>query len=168
MIDVSPKFNTLRYARAEGFLYGMPETLEKVAEKSVPKGDVAEVARAAGITAAKRCSEMIVFCHPIPLDWVEVRLHAEPNALVVSVQDTGIGIAPEHQHRLFEKFYRIRRRDTVHIRGTGLGLAIVKSIVDLHGGRVWVESKLDEGSTFYLALPLHPVPDAAGERPEPQ
>jgi signal transduction histidine kinase len=84
-------------------------------------------------------------------------LSAEPQALVVSVQDNGIGIAPENQHRLFEKFYRIRRRDTVHIRGTGLGLAIVKSISDLHGGRVWVESKLDEGSTFYLALPLLPV-----------
>jgi two-component system phosphate regulon sensor histidine kinase PhoR len=74
--------------------------------------------------------------------------------LVVTVQDTGIGIAPEHQGRLFEKFYRIRRRDTVHIRGTGLGLAIVKSIADQHGGRVWVESKLDQGSTFYLSLPL--------------
>jgi signal transduction histidine kinase len=74
--------------------------------------------------------------------------------LVVTVQDTGIGIAPEHQGRLFEKFYRIRRRDTVHIRGTGLGLAIVKSIADQHGGRVWVESKLNQGSTFYLSLPL--------------
>jgi signal transduction histidine kinase len=88
---------------------------------------------------------------------VEVCLHAEPQSLVVSVHDNGIGIAPENQHRLFEKFYRIRRRDTVHIRGTGLGLAIVKSIAELHGGRVWVESRLDEGSTFYLALPLLPV-----------
>jgi PAS domain S-box-containing protein len=83
--------------------------------------------------------------------------------LVVTVQDTGIGIAPEHQGRLFEKFYRIRRRDTVHIRGTGLGLAIVKSIADQHGGRVWVESKLGQGSTFYFGLPLRPPAAATSE-----
>jgi signal transduction histidine kinase len=93
-----------------------------------------------------------------------VTLHAVPNWLVVRVRDTGIGIAPEDQHRLFEKFYRIRRRDTVHIRGTGLGLAIVKSIADLHKGRVWVDSKLNQGSTFYLALPLLPTADES--RPE--
>lgn len=85
---------------------------------------------------------------------VQVSLRNPGKALVVSVHDSGIGIAPEHQHRLFEKFYRIKRRDTVHIKGTGLGLAIVKSIADRHNGRVWVESKLNEGSTFYFALPL--------------
>ena len=96
---------------------------------------------------------------------VDVGLYVQNGQLVVTVQDTGIGIAPEHQGRLFEKFYRIRRRDTVHIRGTGLGLAIVKSIAEKHGGRVWVESKLNQGSTFYLSLPLR-VPSAeacAGE-----
>jgi PAS domain S-box-containing protein len=85
---------------------------------------------------------------------VDVSLHAYEDSLVVCVRDTGIGIAPEHQHRLFEKFYRIKRRDTVHIRGTGLGLTIVKSIADRHNGRVWVESKLDKGSSFYFAIPL--------------
>ena len=53
MIDVSPKFNSLRYALAEGFLYGSPKTLKRIFAKTVPKGDVAEVARAAGIHAAK-------------------------------------------------------------------------------------------------------------------
>ena len=77
MIDVSPKFNSLRYAKAEGYLYGNPEALARVADKTVPKGDVLEVARAAGIIAAKRCSGMIVFCHPIPLDWVEVNFEVE-------------------------------------------------------------------------------------------
>ena len=85
---------------------------------------------------------------------VEVTLHSHNETLVVTVRDDGIGIAPENQHQLFEKFYRIKRRDTVHIKGTGLGLAIVRSIADKHGGRVWVESKLDEGSTFHFALPL--------------
>ncbi|MDF1578963.1 MAG: bifunctional molybdenum cofactor biosynthesis protein MoaC/MoaB [Desulfurivibrionaceae bacterium] len=86
MIDVSPKFHTLRYARAEGFLYGRPEVLRRVFEKTVPKGDVAEVARAAGIAAAKRCSEQIVFCHPVPLDWVEVGLEEHEKGIRVTAE----------------------------------------------------------------------------------
>jgi len=85
---------------------------------------------------------------------VIVGLSLRNGQAVIRVADTGIGIAPEDQVRLFEKFYRIKRRDTVNIRGTGLGLAIVKSIVERHGGRVWVESELDKGSTFYISLPL--------------
>lgn len=97
MIDVSPKFNTLRYAKAEGFLYGKPEAISRVADKTVPKGDVLEVARAAGIAMAKRCSDLIIFCHPIPLDWVElsfevledrIRVEAE----VRSVWKTGVEV----------------------------------------------------------------------------
>jgi PAS domain S-box-containing protein len=85
---------------------------------------------------------------------VTVRVRGRDNYLVVSVSDTGIGIAPADHMRLFEKFYRIKRRDTIRIKGTGLGLAIVKSIAGRHNGKVWVESKLGEGSTFYLALPI--------------
>ena len=77
MIDVSPKFNTLRYAQAEGYLYGSKKILKRVFDKTVPKGDVAQVARAAGINAAKRCADWITFCHPIPLDWVDVRLEPD-------------------------------------------------------------------------------------------
>jgi signal transduction histidine kinase len=85
---------------------------------------------------------------------VDVWLEANHDSLIVRVRDSGIGIAAENQHRLFEKFYRIKRRDTVHIKGTGLGLAIVKSIAERHKGRVWVESKLGEGSTFSFSIPL--------------
>jgi molybdenum cofactor biosynthesis protein MoaC len=97
MIDVSLKFSTLRYARAEGYLYGKPEAISRVADKTVPKGDVLEVARAAGIGAAKRCSDMIVFCHPIPLDWVEVHFEVDPEyirviAEVRSVWKTGVEV----------------------------------------------------------------------------
>ncbi len=95
MIDVSPKFHTLRYAKAEGFLYGKPEVVARVAEKTVPKGDVTEVARAAGIAVGKRCSDWMVFCHPIPLDWVEVSLEVleksiKVTAEVKSVWKTGV------------------------------------------------------------------------------
>jgi molybdenum cofactor biosynthesis protein MoaC len=86
MIDVSPKFCTLRYALAEGFLYGSPATLRRVADKTVPKGDVVEVARAAGISAAKRCADWIIFCHPIPLDLVEVSLAPEENRIRVTAE----------------------------------------------------------------------------------
>jgi PAS domain S-box-containing protein len=73
---------------------------------------------------------------------------------VVHVSDTGIGIAAADQVRLFEKFYRVRRRDAPSVPGTGLGLSIAKSIVDRHGGEVRVESELNEGSTFHIILPL--------------
>ena len=74
--------------------------------------------------------------------------------VLFSVLDTGIGIAPVDQVRLFEKFYRVARRGKGEQRGTGLGLAIVKSIAERHAGRVWVESQLGKGSAFYLFIPL--------------
>jgi PAS domain S-box-containing protein len=85
---------------------------------------------------------------------VTVGLSVHDGEASIYVSDTGIGIALDDQVRLFEKFYRIKRRDTADIPGTGLGLAIVKSIVERHGGRVWVESDLDKGSTFHVLLPL--------------
>jgi PAS domain S-box-containing protein len=74
---------------------------------------------------------------------------------VIRVTDTGVGIAPDDQARLFEKFYRIKRRGAPNISGTGLGLAIVKSVVERHEGKVWIDSQLHEGSTFYISLPLY-------------
>jgi len=85
---------------------------------------------------------------------LSVRTDGEGDRAVIRVADTGIGVAPDDQMRLFEKFHRIRRRDTPDVSGTGLGLAIVKSIVERHEGKVWVDSELHEGSTFYISLPL--------------
>lgn len=87
---------------------------------------------------------------------VRVGLDVASQEVIVRVADTGIGIAPEDQVRLFEKFYRVKRRETGEIPGTGLGLALVKSIVEHHGGRVWVESEMNKGTIFYIALPLAP------------
>lgn len=75
---------------------------------------------------------------------------------IIQVSDNGVGIAPTDQARLFEKFYRARGRATLNVKGSGLGLAIVKSIMQLHGGKVTVESKLGEGSVFTLEFPIHP------------
>jgi signal transduction histidine kinase len=84
---------------------------------------------------------------------VFVRVRTFANDLVFEIQDTGIGIVAEDMPRLFEKFYRGKARAARARAGTGLGLAIVRSIAEKHGGRVWVESKEGEGSTFYLRIP---------------
>jgi signal transduction histidine kinase/HAMP domain-containing protein len=93
---------------------------------------------------------------------VNVGLDTSPTSAIIRISDTGIGIAPEEQPRLFEKFHRIQRREMPNVKGTGLGLALVKSIVDRHGGRVWVESALNKGSTFYVELP---IPDKSADTP---
>ena len=75
--------------------------------------------------------------------------------MIVSVKDTGIGIALADQVRLFERFYRVKRRETIDVKGSGLGLAIVKSIAEWHHGRVWADSQVGEGSTFRILIPFH-------------
>jgi two-component system, OmpR family, phosphate regulon sensor histidine kinase PhoR len=77
----------------------------------------------------------------------------EGDGIVIEVSDRGIGIAREHLPRLFERFYRVDKARSRDLGGTGLGLAIVKHIAQVHGGRVSVESRLGEGSTFRIHLP---------------
>lgn len=84
---------------------------------------------------------------------VTIHLKNDPPALVFAVEDSGIGIPRSDLPRLFEKFYRGTNREALAKRGTGLGLAIVKSIAERHGGKVWVESEVGKGSTFYLLVP---------------
>jgi signal transduction histidine kinase len=88
----------------------------------------------------------------------EITVSAIPDlkkgCLVVSVRDTGFGIPESEIPNLFKKFYRIKNDASRRISGTGLGLYIVKQMVEAHAGEIWVESKLNEGSTFYFSLPL--------------
>ena len=81
------------------------------------------------------------------------RLHGQ-GEVIVSVRDNGPGIPAEDIPHLFERFYRVDKGRSRETGGTGLGLSIVKHIVQLHGGRVWVESKQGEGTTFFFSLPL--------------
>src|SRR5690349_19054554 len=85
---------------------------------------------------------------------VTIHLQTSPSELTFAVKDSGMGIPENDQPRLFEKFYRGTNREALLQRGTGLGLAIVKSIAERHGGKVWLESRLGAGSTFYLQIPL--------------
>jgi len=73
-----------------------------------------------------------------------------------SIEDDGMGIPREDIPRIFERFYRVDKGRSQELGGTGLGLSIVKHLVQAHGGRVWVESQLGEGSTFYFTLPIFP------------
>lgn len=83
---------------------------------------------------------------------IHVSIAMQEKQIVLRVQDTGPGIKPEEQGRVFEKFYRATNAPD-GVTGSGLGLAIVKSIVDSHQGRVWVESIIGKGSTFVVLLP---------------
>jgi signal transduction histidine kinase/DNA-binding response OmpR family regulator len=85
----------------------------------------------------------------------------------VSVRDTGIGIAEAEQDRIFEAFQRGGRAARTTSEGTGLGLTLSKRIIDLHGGRLSMESELGVGSTFTFAIPLWPESDAAVTKSEP-
>ena len=84
MIDVSSKFCTLRYAKAEGILTASKKTINRVVNNTVPKGNVLQVARAAGIAAAKRTAEWIIFCHNLPIDWVELDFEVKVDSIIVT------------------------------------------------------------------------------------
>jgi PAS domain S-box-containing protein len=71
----------------------------------------------------------------------------------ISIDDTGPGILPEEKNKIFSKFYQFADIDKQKPKGSGLGLAISKALVEMHGGRIWVESEVGKGSTFYFTLP---------------
>jgi signal transduction histidine kinase len=85
---------------------------------------------------------------------VSIRAKVEDGSFLVAVSDTGVGIDPGDQERVFEEFQQVDSSSTRKKGGTGLGLAIARRIVELHGGRIWVESMPGQGSTFAFTLPL--------------
>ncbi len=110
---------------------------------------------------------------------ITVRAAADPQAVFVQVEDTGVGIGEEDMDKLFQAFSQVDASSTRKVGGSGLGLAISAQFMEMQGGRIWVESTLGEGSTFSIAIPrtnatndgaiaiLAPEPVKAGTRPLP-
>jgi signal transduction histidine kinase len=99
---------------------------------------------------------------------IKVEAALGDGAAIISVRDTGIGIAPEHQEAIFEEFRQVGRNDAQKREGTGLGLMLARKFIEIHGGKIWVESEVGKGSKFSFTLPLNPnaLPlseDPAGE-----
>ena len=88
---------------------------------------------------------------------VQISIHAEENQIILDVTDHGPGIPASDQPRIFDKFYRATNI-SAEVEGSGLGLAIVKNIVENHQGRIWVESTIGKGSSFFIVLPVNAEP----------
>ncbi len=84
---------------------------------------------------------------------VTVRSYLQDGDVVFEVTDTGIGIAPESRPRVFDRYYRSQQTGTEHITGSGIGLSLVKAVVENHRGRIWLDSEVGKGTTFYIAFP---------------
>jgi len=85
--------------------------------------------------------------------YIAVKLSDKGKEMECIVSDTGIGIQKDNIVKLFEKFTQFDRLDGGGEKGTGLGLSIAKGLVELHGGKIWVESEFGKGSKFYFTLP---------------
>ena len=85
---------------------------------------------------------------------VEVKAVMADGSVEISVNDTGVGIAPEDQETVFEEFRQVGSPYTQKREGTGLGLTLTKKFVEIHGGKIWVESEVGKGSRFTFTLPI--------------
>ena len=93
-----------------------------------------------------------------------VSAETDDGEVIFTVSDTGIGIPQADQPRIFERFYRVDAARSREVGGTGLGLAIAKHLVEVHGGRIWVESEVGQGSQFHFSVPLFDS-ERAAQRP---
>ncbi|RME40520.1 MAG: GAF domain-containing protein, partial [Caldilineae bacterium] len=91
-----------------------------------------------------------------PGDRITITATPRAGMLQIDVADTGLGISPEDQQRVFDRFFRAERDANSLVDGTGLGLPIAKMFIEMMGGRIWLKSELGAGSTFSFTLPLHP------------
>ncbi|GAB2869879.1 ATP-binding protein [Hymenobacter ruber] len=99
-------------------------------------------------------SNAIKACRPDGTGRIAVLAWPTADVLLLCVEDNGRGISPAAQHLIFDKFYQAQHQTTRKPEGTGLGLAITRKIVELHHGRIWVESSLEQGARFFVELPL--------------
>ncbi|MDD5630333.1 MAG: GAF domain-containing sensor histidine kinase, partial [Elusimicrobia bacterium] len=130
-------------------------------ESPGPAPEVVGDAKWLGLAVDNLISNAVKFTRPGGR--VAVSLARRGGSVEVCVADDGIGIHPDDQGRIFEKFFRARNRSDVSAPGTGLGLTIAKEVVSRHGGRIWFESELGKGTRFSFSLPMQPAPAEAGD-----
>ena len=92
---------------------------------------------------------------------VKIKVSADSDAFTLSVSDTGPGIDPADQTKIFEEFQQADSSVTKKAGGTGLGLSIARHIVEMHGGQIWVKSSIGKGATFFFTVPLRVEQQAA-------
>ena len=88
---------------------------------------------------------------------ISVNIYSDKENVYITVSDTGIGIPEEKINNIFERYEQIDNKLTRNFNGSGIGLSLVRSLVEMHEGRVWVESKVNEGSKFIISLPKKTV-----------
>jgi len=140
VLEVANSFRGQMESKGLEFLVDIPDNLGKV------RGDRGRITQI--------LTNLIANAYHYTLEGsIKVSLSQVDNVLKVDVADTGIGIAPGDQGKIFDRFYRADNSLVQETTGTGLGLSIVKMFVEMHGGRVWVESEPGKGSTFTFVLP---------------
>jgi two-component system sensor histidine kinase SenX3 len=140
-------------AEAEAAARGVRLVVEEVPEEAVVAGDERQLRTMLG----NLVDNAVKYSDPqpgVPPPEVTLRVRAEGEWATLEVQDQGIGIPEAHLGRVFERFYRVDRARSRNTGGTGLGLAIVRHVALNHGGQVGVESRLGEGSRFWVRLPM--------------
>jgi signal transduction histidine kinase len=130
-------------------------------ELPAPVPEVLGDAKWLGLAVDNLISNAVKFTRPGGR--VAVSLARQGETVEVCVADDGIGIHPDDQGRIFEKFFRARNRSEISAPGTGLGLTIAKEVVSRHGGRIWFESELGKGTRFVFALPVRQAASGAGD-----
>jgi len=84
MRNISSKFKTFRSAKAETSVIAKPSTIQRIKQKTIPKGDVLEIARTAAFSGVKRCDELVPFCHSVPIDWIEIQYQLTKNKVIIT------------------------------------------------------------------------------------
>jgi signal transduction histidine kinase len=159
-VDLRPSDLDLTALAQEVVEQVRPMTLEKLIRLEVTSGDGDCVSWADRDKVAQVLMNLIgnAVKFTAPHGAITVTIKRIADWMHIAVTDTGPGIAAEDVDRVFNKFYQVAHAGEQKARGTGLGLAICKALVEMHGGRIWVESEINKGSTFAFTLPArHPL-----------